>query len=173
MSQQTTGTGQAKPYTPVTDGRSTASPGRVVSIDALRGIAVVLMAIDHVRVFSAVPAGGPDPGVFFTRWITHFVAPVFVFLAGTAAYLYGRRVGEKASLAKFLITRGLLLVLLELTVIRVSWTFNLDYGTYMLAGVIWVIGWSMVLLAGLSYLPTKVLGALGVAIIAGHNVIPW
>src|SRR5688572_32910176 len=101
-------------------GRTRQASERVASIDVLRGIVVVLMAIDHVRVFSAVPAGGPDPGVFFTRWITHFVAPVFVFLAGTAAYLYGRKVSDKRELAKFLVTRGLLLVLLELTVIRIS-----------------------------------------------------
>ena len=150
-----------------------ASAGRVAAIDVLRGLVVVLMAIDHVRVFSAVPAGGPSPGVFFTRWITHFVAPVFVFLAGTAAYLYGRNVGDKGTLAKFLATRGLLLVLLELTVIRISWTFNLDYGTYMLAGVIWVIGWSMVALAALAFLPTKAVAAFGLVMIFGHNLIPW
>ena len=150
-----------------------ASTGRVAAIDVLRGLVVVLMAIDHVRVFSAVPAGGPSPGVFFTRWITHFVAPVFVFLAGTAAYLYGRKVGDKSALAKFLVTRGLLLVLLELTVIRISWTFNLDYGTYMLAGVIWVIGWSMVALAALAFLPPKAVAAFGLVMIFGHNVIPW
>jgi len=150
-----------------------ASAGRVAAIDVLRGLVVVLMAIDHVRVFSAVPAGGPSPGVFFTRWITHFVAPVFVFLAGTAAYLYGRKVGDKGTLAKFLATRGLLLVLLELTVIRISWTFNLDYGTYMLAGVIWVIGWSMVALAALAFLPTKAVAGFGLVMIFGHNLIPW
>lgn len=150
-----------------------ASTGRVAAIDVLRGLVVVLMAIDHVRVFSAVPAGGPSPGVFFTRWITHFVAPVFVFLAGTAAYLYGRKVSDKRALAKFLVTRGLLLVLLELTVIRISWTFNLDYGTYMLAGVIWVIGWSMVALAALAFLPTKAVTAFGLVMIFGHNLIPW
>jgi uncharacterized membrane protein len=130
------------------------------------------MAIDHVRVFSGVPAGGDEPAVFSTRWVTNFVAPVFVFLAGTGAYLYGRKLGDTRALAKFLATRGLLLVLLELTVIRVSWTFNLDYGTYMLAGVIWVIGWSMVAMAGMVFLPTKVVGGVGVALIVGHNVLP-
>jgi uncharacterized membrane protein len=174
MVNPATGTAQATPYSPPTEGPpGPTTHARVSSIDVLRGIVVVLMAIDHVRVFSAVPAGGPDPGVFFTRWITHFVAPVFVFLAGTGAYLYGRKVGDKGALAKFLVTRGLLLVLLELTVIRISWTFNLDYGTYMLAGVIWVIGWSMVLLAGLAYLPTKIVAAFGLTVILGHNVIPW
>jgi uncharacterized membrane protein len=145
-------------------------PGRIASIDVLRGIVVVLMAIDHVRVFSGVPAGGPTPGVFFTRWITHFVAPAFVFLAGTAAFLHGQRLGDKKRLAKFLITRGVLLIALELTVIRIFWTFNLDFASYMLAGVIWVIGWSMIALAGLVFLSTAVVGAFGVLMIFAHNL---
>jgi uncharacterized membrane protein len=173
MANPATSSAGVTPYsaTTTTSGETRGSH-RVSSIDVLRGIVVVLMAIDHVRVYSAVPAGGQDPGVFFTRWITHFVAPVFVFLAGTGAFLYGRKVGQ-ARLAQYLVTRGLILLLLELTVIRVSWTFNLDYGTYMLAGVIWVIGWSMILLAGLSYLPTRIVGAIGVAIIFAHNAIPY
>src|ERR1044071_7162237 len=113
---------------------------------------MVLMAIDHVRVYAGVPAGGPDPAVFFTRWVTHFCAPVFVFLAGTAAYLYGQKAG-RAQLAKFLAIRGLWLVLLELTLLRFAWTFNFDYANFTFAGVIWVIGWSMVILAGLAFLP--------------------
>src|SRR5436309_3316107 len=93
--------------------------GRIDSIDLVRGMAMVLMALDHVRVFSGVPAGGPSPGVFFTRWITHFVAPAFAFLAGTSIYLHGRKLPDRASLSKFLVTRGAILVLLELTVIRI------------------------------------------------------
>ena len=146
--------------------------GRVAAIDVLRGLVVVLMAIDHVRVYSGVPAGGPDPAVFFTRWVTHFVAPVFVFLAGTAAYLYGRKVGNERELAKFLVTRGALLVVLELTLIRFTWTFNVDYGTYMLAGVIWAIGWSMIALAGLAFLSTRAVAAFGLVMIFGHNMLP-
>lgn len=137
---------------------------RITSLDAVRGVVMILMAIDHVRVYAGVPAGGPTPGVFFTRWITHFVAPGFVFFAGTAAYLHGRR--------KFLVTRGLWLIVLELTVIRIFWTFNFDFAHYMLAGVIWVIGWSFIVLAGASYLPARLVGALGIAIIALHNLIP-
>jgi uncharacterized membrane protein len=143
---------------------------RVASIDVLRGIVVVLMAIDHVRVFSAVPAGGPSVGVFFTRWITHFVAPVFVFLAGTAAFLHGQKLGDEKKLAKFLAVRGLLLIVLELTVIRFAWTFNFDFASYMLAGVIWAIGWSMIALAGLVFLPTAVVGAFGMLMIFAHNL---
>ena len=146
--------------------------GRIAALAVLRGLAVVLMAIDHVRVFSGVPAGGPSPGVFFTRWVTNFVAPVFVFLAGTAAYRYGRKLDDTPALARFLATRGLLLVLLELTVIRFSWTFNFDYDTYLLAGVIWTIGWSMVVLAGLVFLPTRAVAGIGLTLIFGHNLIP-
>jgi uncharacterized membrane protein len=148
-----------------------AAPARIASIDILRGIVVVLMAIDHVRVYSGLPAGGPTPGIFFTRWITHFVAPGFVFLAGTAAFLHGRKLGDRRKLSRFLLTRGLWLVLLELTVIRLAWTFNLDFSSYLLAGVIWVIGWSMVVLSGLVFLPVAAVAVFGLAVIAGHNIM--
>src|SRR4051812_9917726 len=93
----------------------TAPPrGRIAALDVVRGAAMVLMAIDHVRVYSGLPAGGPTPGIFFTRWITHFVAPTFVFLAGTAAFLHGERLGDRAKLSRFLLSRGAWLVLLEL-----------------------------------------------------------
>src|SRR5918911_1084224 len=85
---------------------ATARRGRVESIDVVRGIAMVLMAIDHVRVYSGLPAGGPAPGIFFTRWVTHFVAPAFLFLAGTAAYLHGLKLGDRGRLSRFLLTRG-------------------------------------------------------------------
>src|ERR1700674_3832137 len=93
---------------------------RLGSIDLIRGAVMILMAIDHVRVYSGLPAGGPTPGIFFTRWITHFCAPAFIFLAGTSAFFYGRR---HRDLSRFLLVRGLWLVLLELTVIRIAWTF--------------------------------------------------
>jgi uncharacterized membrane protein len=141
---------------------------RIASVDLIRGAVMVLMAIDHVRVFSGIPAGAPTPGVFFTRWITNFCAPAFIFLAGTSAFLYGRR---HADLSRFLLVRGLWLVLLELTVIRVAWTFNLDFAHYLLAGVIWVIGWCMMLMAGLVRLPLPAVGGLGLAVIALHNAI--
>jgi uncharacterized membrane protein len=145
------------------------SRARIASLDIVRGAVMVLMALDHVRVYAGVPAGGPTPGVFFTRWVTHFCAPAFVFLAGTAAYLYGQKVGSRTTLGKFLLIRGLWLVLLELTLLRFGWTFNFDYAQFTFAGVLWVIGWSMVLLAGLAFLPAAVVGAIGVAIIVGHN----
>ena len=146
---------------------------RIHSIDVARGVAMVLMAIDHVRVYSGVPPGGPRPGLFFTRWITNFVAPAFAFLAGTSAYLLGQRLNDRRALARYLVTRGLILVLLELTVIRVAWTFNFDFGQYLLAGVIWMLGWCMVLLAALIWLPIPVIGGFGVAVIALHNLMDF
>ena len=116
------------------------SKTRIRSLDLVRGAACVLMAIDHVRVYSGLPAGGPSPGIFFTRWITHFVAPTFCLLAGTGAYLLGRRLNDSRALAKFLATRGLLLVVLELTVIRFLWSFNPNLTAFSLAGVIWMLG---------------------------------
>ena len=150
---------------------ATAPTTRIASLDIIRGIVMVLMAIDHVRVFSGVPAGGPTPGIFFTRWSTNFVAPAFAFLAGTGAYLYGRRVNDKGALARYLAVRGAWLVLLELTFLRFAWTFNFDYSHYVLAGVIWMLGWCMILLAGMLWLPTNVIGVIGIVVIAGHNVM--
>src|SRR5262245_28249330 len=157
-------------FTPSTS-MAPASTARIASLDILRGVVMVLMAIDHVRVYSGLPAGGPSPGIFFTRWVTHFVAPVFIFLAGTAAFLHGQKLGDRAKLSRFLLTRGAWLVLLELTVIRVCWTFNFDFAHYLLAGVIWVIGWCMIAMAALVWLPTAAIAAFGVAVIFGHNLL--
>jgi len=145
-----------------------APPPRVASIDLIRGAVMILMAIDHVRVFAGVPAGGPTAGIFFTRWITHFCAPAFIFLAGTSAFFYGRK---HADLSRFLLVRGAWLVFLELTVLRVAWTFNFDFAHYEMAGVIWAIGWCMILMAALVKLPVKAVGAIGILIIALHNAI--
>jgi uncharacterized membrane protein len=146
---------------------------RIQSIDIVRGAVMVLMAIDHMRVYSGLPAGGPAAGIFFTRWVTHFCAPAFTFLAGTGAYLYGRKLADAGALARYLVIRGLLLVLLELTVIRFSWTFNLDYRHFVLAGVIWMLGWCMVLLAGLVRLPAKAVGTIGLAIIFFQQIFAF
>lgn len=146
---------------------------RIRSVDIVRGVVMVLMAIDHVRVYSGIPAGSADPAIFFTRWVTHFCAPVFVFLAGTSAYLYGRKLANTRPLARYLLTRGLLLVLLELTVIRFAWTFNFDYRQFTLAGVIWMLGWCMVLLAPLVRLPAKWIGVIGLAIIFFQQVFRY
>ena len=147
----------------VAEGREPAA--RIQSIDIVRGAVMVLMAIDHVRVYSGLPAGSPEAGLFFTRWITHFCAPGFAFLAGTAAFLYGKKLADTPALARYLVNRGLLFVLLELTVIRLAWTFNFDYRKFTLAGVIWMLGWCMMLLAGIVRLPARAVGAIGLAII--------
>ena len=155
------------------------SQRRIQSIDIVRGAVMVLMALDHVRVYAAVPPFGSDPAVYFNRWITHFCAPAFVFLAGTGAFLHGRKLGDPAALSRYLVTRGGLLVLLELTVSRVSWTFNFDFHNYTEANIIWAIGWSMIALAVLVRLPLRVVAAFGLLVIAGHHLLesiapdPW
>jgi uncharacterized membrane protein len=131
------------------------------------------MAIDHVRVYSGLPAGGPDPGIFFTRWVTHFCAPVFVFLAGTSAFLYNEKLGDLRKLQRYLVSRGLLLVILELTLIRFGWTFNFKYDQFVLAGVIWMIGWCMVLMALLVRLRPVTVGIIGLVIIFFQNVFAY
>ena len=120
---------------------------------------------------SGLPAGGPTAGIFFTRWVTHFCAPTFVFLAGTGAFLYGRKLGDPGRLARYLVTRGLMLVLFELTVIRASWTFNFDYSEFVLAGVIWMLGWCMVLPGGLVRLRTRTIGIIGLVVILFQQLI--
>lgn len=153
------------------DGLSTADPSlkRVQSIDLIRGLVMVLMAIDHVRVYSGLPAGGTELGIFFTRWITHFCAPAFALFAGTSAFLYGIKINDKAKLAKYLITRGLLLVALELTVIRFFWAFHVSTD-FILAGVIWMLGWCMVLLAALVWLKPYAVAVIGAVIILFQSV---
>ena len=143
---------------------------RIQSVDLLRGAVMVLMAIDHVRVYSGVPSFSTDPGIFFTRWVTHFCVPAFVFLAGTSAFLYGQKVNNRAALSKFLLSRGLLLVVLELTLIRFFWTFNLNFGNFTLAGVIWMLGWCMVLMSLIVRLPIRVIWISGLVIIAAQQL---
>lgn len=143
----------------------TALLNRVRSVDVVRGLVCVLMAIDHVRVYSGIPAGGPTAGIFLTRWVTHFVAPAFCFFAGTAAYFLGKRLNDPAALRTFLVTRGLMLVLLELTLIRFLWSFNPDLTGFSLAGVIWMLGWCMVLLGLFTGLSARAIGWMGLAIV--------
>jgi uncharacterized membrane protein len=141
---------------------------RIVSVDLLRGIVMVLMAIDHVRVYSGIPAGGTDYGVFFTRWVTNFCAPAFVFLAGTGIFFFAKSGRTRKEVVRYLLLRGFLLVLLELTVIRFSWTFNLDYAHFTLAGIIWMLGWCMIGMAALTAFPPVVVGIIGMVIVAGQ-----
>lgn len=129
------------------------------------------MALDHVRVYSGVSAGGATAGVFFTRWVTHFCAPAFLFLAGTSLFLSSRGVTESSRPSRTLVVRGLWLILLELTFIRFAWTFNFDHDQNLFAGVIWAIGWSMILMAGLIRLPRPAILAFAVLTIVGHNLV--
>ena len=141
----------------------------------MRGLVIVLMVIDHARYFLSSARFDPtDPAqttttLFFTRWITHFCAPVFMLLAGVGAYLSLGRGRTQADVSWFLLTRGLWLLLLELTVARFGWQFNLDYG-FSSGLVFWALGWSMIALAPLARLPVPWLAALGILMIAGHNL---
>ena len=146
---------------------------RIASIDVLRGLVMALMALDHTRDFFS--AGGFNPRdvgettLFLTRWITHFCAPTFVLLAGLSAFLYGRG-RTVAATSRFLFTRGLWLILVEFTIVRLGWTFEL--GSHELtAGVIWAIGASMVALAVLIWLPQWAIAGVAAVIIASHNLL--
>lgn len=152
-----------------------SAPERSVAIDAVRGAVMVLMVLDHARDFffgvrvDPTDLDSTTPVLFFTRWVTHFCAPGFVLLAGAAAYLYGQK-RSAAERRRFLLTRGLWLVLLEVTVVRFGWVPEPFY-RFTLLQVIWAIGWSMVLLAPLSSLSPKVLVGLGAAMVATHNLL--
>src|SRR5262249_14984095 len=111
-----------------------------------------------------------DPALFLTRWVTHFCAPIFIFLAGVSAYLYGRRSRSVGEVSWLLLTRGLWLVLIEFTVMRFCWTFSFHIHFFVLQ-VIWVIGAAMIVLAGLVHLPRWVIATIGLAMIAGHNLL--
>ncbi|MFG0330607.1 MAG: DUF1624 domain-containing protein [Phycisphaerales bacterium] len=152
---------------------------RVESIDRLRGLVMVLMALDHVReyfgptLFAPESIGETTPGWFATRWVTHICAPVFVFLAGTSVYLYlsdGRRTRAEAS--RFLLKRGLWLIVLELVVLNPAWVGSMYpyVGFFLFVQVIWVIGWSMIVLAGLIWLPPAVVALIGAAMVGAHNL---
>jgi uncharacterized membrane protein len=150
---------------------------RLDSVDLLRGVVIMVMALDHVRDFwsdhltmDVTDLSITTPGLFLTRWITHYCAPTFIFLAGVGAFLSTTRGKSTRDLSWFLLTRGLWLVFLELTVIRASWWFNWD-PLHHGVGVFWPIGWSMVALAGLVYLPTSAVTAFGVVMIAYHNLL--
>lgn len=146
--------------------------GRVDSIDILRGLVMVIMALDHTRDFFSHLRFEPENlaqtyyALFFTRWVTHFCAPLFFFLAGTGAYFYGRR-HTPAELSRFLWTRGLWLIVLEFTVIGTAWTFHIPFGFF---GVIWALGACMVLMAAAVRMPVRWLGALSVLMIVTHNL---
>jgi uncharacterized membrane protein len=152
-----------------------ASPrsARLESVDVLRGIVMILMALDHVRDYLS-PGVSPTNleqttvALFFTRWVTHLCAPVFFLLTGTGAYLALRR-RTKRELSRFLFTRGLWLIFLEIVVLRCfALQFNFDYRLTMLV-VIWALGWAMIVLAGLVFLPAAVVIGFAAILILGHN----
>ena len=150
---------------------------RIESIDILRGLAMVIMALDHVRDYfnfgsffiNPTNLDTTTPILFFTRFITHNCAPAFIFLAGTSAFLYGSK-KSKPELSWFLLSRGLWLVFLEIVVNNLIWTFDLTYSVLILQ-VIWAIGLSMIFLSFLIYLPKKVLLLIGLSLIALHNLL--
>ncbi|TDX00613.1 DUF1624 domain-containing protein [Dinghuibacter silviterrae] len=155
----------------------TAKPARIESIDLLRGIVMILMALDHVRDYFHFSAYQYNPldlarttaPIFLTRWITHFCAPIFMLLAGVSAHLYGLK-RSKAELSRFLLTRGVWLIFLELFIVTVEWTFNPLFNFYILQ-VIWAFGVSMIVMAGLIRLPLWAILSVGIVLVAGHNTL--
>ncbi len=152
---------------------------RIESIDLLRGLVMIIMALDHTRDFFHKEAftGDPldpvstTPLLYFTRWITHFCAPVFVFLAGTSAWLQSRRKSKK-ELSRFLITRGLWLILIEVTVISFGILADIHFGMFVLQ-TIWSIGISMLILGLVIWLPFNLILLIGFLIVFGHNAIDF
>lgn len=160
----------AEPVAPVASKRA-----RLESVDIVRGVIMILMALDHTRDFFGTSGINPtDPAtttipLFFTRWITHFCAPTFFLLTGTGAFLAKRR-RSTSELSRFLFTRGLWLIFLELTVTRcLGWQFNFDYHVLILV-VLWALGWAMIVLSALVYLPPWAVTTFGVVMIATHNL---
>lgn len=159
----------------------TLTKTRIESIDIVRGIAMVIMALDHVRDYFHIGANVDDPLnlatttplLFFTRWITHFCAPTFIFLSGTSVYLQSLR-KTKPELGIFLVKRGLWLVLIEWCVVSLGWTFNLHY-TIIPFQVIWAIGISMFVFGVLMLIniPYKAILVLGIILVAGHNLLDF
>ena len=151
---------------------------RLLSIDALRGLVIIFMLLDHVRetfflhrqVVDPMNIDATDPSLFFSRTLAHLCAPVFVLLTGLSAFLYGEKYQGKRDVSAFLFKRGLFLVVLEFTLVNFAWTFQFP-PTVIYLQVIWAIGISMIALAALVWLPRPLLLVLGVAIIAGHNLL--
>lgn len=150
---------------------------RHAAIDRTRGVAMVLMALDHVRDMVGRPyPGGFDfatagPALFVTRWVTHFCAPTFVFLAGVGASLMTTSGRPRAEVSRFLLGRGAWLLIAELTIINGAWNLNLGPRFVPVLQVIWAIGWSMIVLGGLVWLPRAAIGAIGGTMVLAHNLL--
>ena len=163
-------------------GMQTVAPqntdSRIRSIDLLRGLVMVIMALDHVRMYFGYGTWYAEPThlatttplLFFTRWITHFCAPVFVFLAGTSAFLYEMHKQNIRQTARYLVTRGIWLVFVELVIITFGWTFDARFSFFILQ-VIWAIGISMIALSALVFLPKRIILVVGVILVFGHNLL--
>ena len=151
---------------------------RIETIDFLRGLVMIIMALDHVRMYFGAGTWYAEPTnlatttplLFFTRWVTHFCAPAFVFLAGVSAFLYGLGKDSLKATARFLLTRGIWLVLVELIVVNFAWTFDITY-SFQILQVIWAIGISMLLLSALMFLPMSAILAIGLLLVFGHNLL--
>lgn len=147
---------------------------RFDSIDLLRGLVMILMVLGHTHDFLGSGAVNPrdvhEPLLFLTRWATHFCAPIFVFLAGVSAFLYGSRGHLQSDVSRFLLTRGAWLVFLEFTVVKFGWSFSARADFFVLHAI-WAIGWSMIALAGIIFLRRAAIAAIGLALIAGHNLL--
>jgi uncharacterized membrane protein len=150
---------------------------RLTSIDTQRGLVIVIMALDHVRVMVAYPAlvlldfSDAEPGLFFTRWITHLCAPTFILLAGISAFLYGSKDRDRKDVSRFLLSRGIWLVFVELIIVNMAWNFNLSANFVPVLQVIWAIGVSMICLAGALWLPRAWIVSIAIVLIAGHNLL--
>lgn len=150
---------------------------RIQSLDLLKGLVMVIMALDHTRdffhansfIFDPTDPTQTDFFTYFTRWVTHYCAPAFSLLAGISAFLLGSRKSKK-ELSAFLLTRGIWLVFIEVTVVNFAWFFDVGYSV-ILFGVIWVLGVSMIVLAALIHLPMKAILWISLVIIFGHNLL--
>ncbi|MBS0657801.1 MAG: DUF1624 domain-containing protein [Verrucomicrobia bacterium] len=147
---------------------------RLERVDFLRGLVMLLMALDHTRDFFGAGDANPrditQPALFLTRWITHFCAPTFVFLAGVSAFLYAQRGRTRGELTRFLLTRGLWLIVLEFTLVRIGWTLQV-FSNFLVLQVIWAIGCALIFLALLVHLPRWAVAAVGLLLLAGHNLL--
>lgn len=158
---------------------TTASSYRIASIDILRGLVMIIMALDHTRDFfhstaltaDPLDASTTTPVLYFTRWVTHYCAPVFVFLSGLSAYLSSRN-KTKSQASGFLIKRGLWLILVEITLVTFGLTFN-PYFNFFVLQVIWAIGFSMVILGLLMRISYRVVLAAGIILFFGHNIVDY